>query len=353
MKAGKKSLEMGGKGLNSGMEPTPELIAKVNCFALDPLKAEDVYIRKFLLAHNGVDRDRERFSETILEDFAQTLPGKGFLFAHDRRNYLPLGLFFDAFTEAISPEQFKALTGEEIRLPENASMAKVLWAFMYTLKECNQDIIQNLNAGIYRHVSIGFAASDLAPVKGAFDQTLYWEYAAPGEAVEGSLVWLGAQPGATAQKQADNERGEATMKKEFIKQVNILTGQDLPEDAGEETVAKAVETALKSLKGQISSLEAKAAENEALATAGKAFVDGLVEDYSRMKAALGESQETPEAAESIKKFARSMPLDFLKQEVKHLEQRMEKQFPPSQLPGDAGTNRESGAQGADNPLIPQ
>jgi hypothetical protein len=185
-----------------GAEVTPEILAKINKYALRVLNADEVFTRKYLMAHNAVDRDNERFSEALLEDFAKTFPGKSFMISHDRST-LGKGLFFDAGTEEMTPAQFTALTGEEARLPNGKSTVKVLWGWIYMLKaQFNEEIIGNIDAGIYRHASIGFRANDIAPVKGQYDQILYYEYQAPGEALEGSLVWLGAQPGATAQKAA-------------------------------------------------------------------------------------------------------------------------------------------------------
>ena len=197
-----KSLTVGKGSTSSGAEITPEILAKINQYALKELTAEELYARRFILAHNAVDRDRERFPEELLEDFSATLPGKSFLFAHRRGEYLPLGLFFDAVTEDLSPEKFKELTGEDPSLPEDIDQVRVLWAWMYMCKAGQEDFVRNMDAGIYRHVSIGFNAADLITIKGEFDQTLYWEYVPPGEATEGSIVWLGAQPGATVQKQS-------------------------------------------------------------------------------------------------------------------------------------------------------
>ena len=191
------------KDASGGADVTPEMLAKINSYALTPLTADKVYARKFLLAHNAVDRDRERFQEALLDDFAVTIPGKSFLFAHDGRNYLPLGLWFDASSESMTVEQFKSLTGEDALLPIGTSTVKVMFAWSYMLKSAtNQDTMDNIDAGIYRHVSIRFSAADLVAVKGGYDETLYYEYQGPGEAEEGSLVWLGAQPGSTSQKGA-------------------------------------------------------------------------------------------------------------------------------------------------------
>jgi hypothetical protein len=184
-----------------GVEVTGEILAKINKYALRELTPEEIFVRRFLMAHNAVDRDNERFPEPILDDFARTLPGKSLLNGHDRYT-LPLGLYFDAFTEELTPEQFTALTGEEARLPEGVTMVKVLWGWVYMLKaNFNASTTANIDAGIYRHASIGFKASDIMPITGSYSNILYYEYVPPGEALEGSIVWLGAQPGATTQKQ--------------------------------------------------------------------------------------------------------------------------------------------------------
>ncbi|MBO1225039.1 MAG: hypothetical protein JYX80_11485 [Candidatus Scalindua sediminis] len=188
-----------------GADVTPAMLAKINGYSMKTLTAEDVYVRKYVLANNGIDRDRERFPEKLLDDFARTLPGRSFLEVHDKSR-LPLGLFFDASTEELSPEKFLQLTGEEIKLPGYITDAKVLWGWLYLVKsDFNEKLIVNLEAGIYRYISIGFSASDLKPVKGEFDQILYYEYIGPGEAREGSIVYLGAQPGATLQKSFEDD----------------------------------------------------------------------------------------------------------------------------------------------------
>ena len=185
-----------------GADITPDMLDKVNGYALTTQKEEDVYCRRYLMAHSGIDRDRERFSEDILEDFARTFPGKSFMIVHDTSR-LPLGLYFDAYTEEIAPEKFNELTGEEIRLPEGIKTATVLWAWAYLVKaDFNAQQIANIDAGVYRHVSIGFSASKRVPVSDANDNVLYEEYLSPGETREGSIVYLGAQPGATSQKSA-------------------------------------------------------------------------------------------------------------------------------------------------------
>jgi hypothetical protein len=188
------------KSVAPGAGVTPEILARINRWSLVPLNADDLYVRRFILAHDAIDRDKERFPKELLQDFADTLPGKSFMFSHQHSDYLPLGLFFDAEIKDLPPGEFSALTGESPLLPEGQNDVNVLWAWMYMLKEGQEDFTRKMDAGIYRHVSIGFGASDRRAVKDEFDRVLYYEYEPPGEATEGSIVWLGAQPGATVQK---------------------------------------------------------------------------------------------------------------------------------------------------------
>ena len=171
-------------------------IQKINSYSLSELTPAQIYVRKFLLAHNAVDRDRERFSEECLDGFMQTLPGKSVLRGHNRAE-MPCGLFFDASVEEMSKAQFKTLTGEDAILPDGMTMVKVLYGHVYFLKnDTTRDLIASMDAGILRYVSIGFRAADRTAIKSEFGETLFVEYVAPAKALEGSIVWLGAQPGA-------------------------------------------------------------------------------------------------------------------------------------------------------------
>lgn len=364
----------------AGAEVTPDALTKINSYALAPLTADQVYVRKYIMAHNCVDRDRERFPEALLDDFARTLPGKSLLKAHERDD-LPIGLFFDASTEEITPEQFKALTGEDPRLPEGLSMVKVLWGWIYLLKsDFNNQIMSNIDGGIYRHASIGFKASDLIAVKGPFDQVLYFEYMAPGEALEGSIVWLGAQPGATAQKapagaqdnthkpSKSNTGGNTMDWKTLAAMFKRLFGSkafsednlenDL-KDAVAEYVKSAVDAAVAALTAKVKELEpleAKVKELSPLAEEGKAYRAGLVTEYVAMKAKVGDIDEKPETAEKAKTIASGFPIDFLQAETAVLKARVAEKFPST---GELGKNDDDAtgkrAQGGEkkNPLIPE
>jgi hypothetical protein len=335
------------------------------------------------MAHNAVDRDNERFPEALLDDFARTMPGKSLLNGHDRYT-LPLGLFFDAATEEMTPEQFKTITGEEALLPEEIQTVKVLYGWIYMLKsDFNTPMTANIDAGIYRHASIGFRASDLRPIKGQFDNILFWEYMPPGEALEGSLVWLGAQPGATAQKKHGGAENPASHKKQqddVIHQVDppVKPEDDIKTQGGkrkmktlieklkmlfpkrtfsEENVADEIKTLIDEKDAAITAKEARITELSPLAADGKAYRDGLVTQYVSQKAKLGEVAETPEAQEKVKTVAAVYPIDFLKSEVEALERRVAEKFPNKpQTKGDDRTDKSEDSGEVDwkkkNPIVP-
>ncbi len=330
MKLFQKSFSI--KSASSGAEVTPEMLVNINTFALRQLTAEEVFVRKYLMAHNAVDRDNERFSEALLDDFSRTFPGKSFLKVHDRSR-LPIGLYFDASTEEMTPEQFTALTGEVPRLPEGAEKVKVLWAWVYMLQaDFNVEMRSNIDAGIYRHSSIGFNASDITPIKGAYENILFWEYVGPGEAMEGSIVWLGAQPGATVQKhlmeKTEEEGGKDSMEKFLKILARLFPGKTFTEDGLADELkavladySKAeVDKATKPLQDKINELTSQAAD-------GKAYRDELVTQYVTSKAKLKEVDETPEAQAKVKEVVNGYPIDFLKSEVTAILKRVEEKFP--------------------------
>ncbi len=355
-KDGKKSFCFGGKGASVGVELDAALLAKINRFALKELTADEIFARKQLLAHSGIDRDRERFPENLLDDFAATLPGKSVLYFHAKSSFLPLGLYFDAVTEVMSPEQFKSLTGEDPRLPEGVSSVKVLWAWYYVVKTADiESTLANIEGGVYRHWSIGFMATDLVAVKKEPNgPALYWEYVAPGEATEGSLVWLGAQQGATSQKSAGKEpdpsKGDRPMKKMLILLGGML-GKSFADDTTEEQAIESIKTALGAKDTEITGLKAKVTELEPLANDGKSYRESLVGDYVRMKAALGEADSDASKQDGVKAFAAGMTITMLQSEVKHLQTRMEKAFPDGQVDGDDPNENRTEKGANDNPLI--
>jgi hypothetical protein len=175
--------------------PDAEDLAAINSrYALTPLKADDIMVAPVYLANNQWDRDDERFSEPTLKRFNETLPGKSFIMAHQ---WGPPGVGRFYKSQKIEQENGQWLVGH-----------------IYTVKELHDQLIKEINAGVWWAVSIGFRWAKIAPI-GTEGKTLTrdealenpasvrgWEFqedpehGLQSEALEGSLVYLGAQTGA-------------------------------------------------------------------------------------------------------------------------------------------------------------
>lgn len=327
-----------------------EQLTAINRLALEPLTAEAVHVRKYLMAHNGIDRDVERFTEGLLDDYARTLPGKGFFVEGHPSSWSGTGgpgkgRFFAAYTEEMTPEAFKELTGEEIVLPGGITMAKVLWGEAYLLRlESNKDTIANIDGGIYSFTSIGYKAPYFAVTddRGNFE---YGEYRPRGEALEGSLVWLGAQPGATAHKafepeppenkhQEDHNKGGKEPMKDFLAALGKAFGKVFTEEKAFEEVKALVDEK----DARIKALEPQAAD-------GAAYRKSLIDDAIRFGALLGEVGTDAEAQKKESDFMAGWPIDRLKAQRDRYEKQAREKFPTDPaFKGKDETDRQNAAR---------
>lgn len=341
--------QLGAKVMAAGA-PTPEQMATINGYAMTPLTEDQVYVRKFLMSHSNIDRDNQCFPPDMIGMFAATMPGKSLLISHQRRD-LPCGKFFDSAVEEMSAAQFQELTGEQPRLPDGLTGCKVQWAWAYLVKTPgNDELISQIDGGVVNFCSIGFAASDLVAVRDmANGPVKYWQYVSPGEALEGSLVWLGAQPGAAAYKTAhadENTKGEKQMK-EFLKSLADALGLTLEEATALDTV----KAAFAKITAEVTGLKEQITGLTMLAEVGKKYQADLVARYVGAKAKLGEVETTEDAQKGMKAVVETFPLNFIELEVKALEKRVCEKFPAEhQLPGTDGNQQRT--KTSDNPLIP-
>lgn len=215
-----KEFEVAGESL----VPTEEDLALINGrFALKPLTADQVYVRRLAVCNDLYDRTGERFPGYYLERFAETLPGKPLLAHHDKGQY-PLGRFFRAEVVTEPYEARETRPGENGGEPGRPPVTW-LYCWAYLVKTpANEEIRTQIDAGVYSHVSIGFRWADLACdlcgrsyFAGECPHVIDREYDGrrctatyagdPGrvEAIEASLVYLGAQYGAVVTKSDDRK----------------------------------------------------------------------------------------------------------------------------------------------------
>lgn len=317
------------KALGDGKSVTPEQLAKINKYAMVPLTIDQVYVRKYLVANNALDRDNERFSEAVLDDFAASLPGKGFFVEGHPGGYSGSGgpgqgLFFASYTEEMSVEQFTIQTGEIPGLPLGITIVKVLWGEAYILRlESNKDTLANIDGGIYRFVSIGFQ-SPFVEITGDRGNYIYGEYRPKGEAREASLVWLGAQVGAVAMKAAENavtryalrvtKEGGTENMKEFLKRLSDKLGKTITEENALDDIAAAFTDKAAEKDAEISALKPRAAD-------GEAYRKSLIDDTIRFGVLISEIPTDEAGQKAEEEFLKGLPIERLKGMKEKFEKR--------------------------------
>jgi hypothetical protein len=197
----------------SAGDPSVEQLAAINHFTMKELAADEVYTRTAILAHNAVDRDGEVFDEALLAAFVRSLPGKGLFNKHpmifDGDTGPGLGRWYAAELLDVSLDEARKLLRESLVFPPGTDRAKLLSAGYYIPRsEKNKDLIADIDAGVASDVSIGFKAAQRTDITDGNGNVIARRLHAPGEAHEGSLVWLGAQPGARTVKHATDSLTE-------------------------------------------------------------------------------------------------------------------------------------------------
>lgn len=194
----------------TGGQPDEQQLAIINQYTLEEASNENVYVRTVYLAHNGIDRDGDVFDDALLADFARTLPGKGIFIKHpmswDGDTGPGVGRWFTARVLDLSQSEARTLLREpDLQFPPANERAKILEAsFFLPRTDKYAGLIQDIDYGAAGDVSIGFTASDRTPITdGNTDRQIASRILGPGQALEGSLVWLGAQPGARVHKHLD------------------------------------------------------------------------------------------------------------------------------------------------------
>ncbi len=294
--------------LKSAGEASAEQLALIANYTLADVPAEKLYVRTFVVAHNAIDRDKECFDEALLADFARTLKGKGLFIKHpqgwDGDSGPGKGRWFEATLQRMSLEEARTLLREPaLQWPPGVETAVLLQADMYmTRTASNADLQTDIDAGIVGDVSIGFTAKDYERLVDASGVELNaWRITGPGEALEASLVWLGAQPGARAIKGAKQSENPDVKPEEQLAAEQTAHAETKSALAAAKPSHDIVLNVRKAL-GDNAHLVDKPEELAAMVAAGKAHREALVEQVitgERQLGLLGDGEEEVAAAKAI------------------------------------------------------
>jgi len=318
-------------------------LAAVSQYTLRPFAADELQLREYVLAHNCIDRDNECFDEALLDNFATSLLGKGVYIKHPttwQGDGGPAeGKVYATRTETLTLDAARTLLDEpDLTLPPDRTQVKLLYASAYFAKTPdNTALLIKQDAGIAGDVSIGFSAPPPQPIRDAEGRELTaTRWPAPGKALEMSLVWLGAQPGARAVKTAlQNPEPEQVMTPEEIQALQTKAAN------GDKSTTQLA--AIKTALGDDAALLDNPASLKAHITDAKAYKSSLVDDIVGMERQLKITGDAEGDVAAAKTFLSEMPVDRLKAMQKGLEARLPTQH---QIKG-ADANR--GAPGSAAP----
>lgn len=170
-------------------ESSAGVVDEVNRFALRPLELEEFAVFTLDLCNSKVDRHHSRFPVEELEKIHEMVPGRPLMERHDVKGSLPRGTFFRSSLHredevlSVRPDVYVLRTRE------------------------NEDFILNIEGGVYRDTSIGFAfrtpecsvcSKDLrtcshVPGRSYEDDTCHYLMREVLEVIEGSVVPSGSQ----------------------------------------------------------------------------------------------------------------------------------------------------------------
>lgn len=112
---------------------------EVNRFALRPLAPDEYTVFTLDLCHNKIDRHHSRFPDEELVRINDMVPGRPLMERHDLQGSLPRGTFFRSVLHD---------DGDRMSVRPD----------VYVLRtDGNRDFILNIEGGVYRETSIGFA----------------------------------------------------------------------------------------------------------------------------------------------------------------------------------------------------
>ena len=309
-------------------DPSAEQLTRIRQFTLAEIPADQLYVRTFALAHNAIDRDNEVFDEALLADFARTLPGKGLFIKHpsgwDGDSGPGKGRWFEAEVVRMGLDEARTLLREPgLQWPPGVLTASILMSGAYMVRtDSNRDLLTEIDAGIVSDVSIGFKAKHGGPIVDEQGRELTARrLTAPGEALEGSLVWLGAQPGARAIKGASRTEEDQVDIKELFEAAKA-NNTELQKKLDAAAPSHDIVTKARDAMGDHAHLLDKPELLGETCKAAATYRASLIEDIVAGERHLGLCGDSDEAVKAATAVYAGERLERLEQLAKHYRDRM-------------------------------
>lgn len=349
-------------------EVTDEDMSLINKHTRRELSADEVYIYPIVLCDNEADRDHEYFTKKDLEILANLFVGKTFIQDH---SWISGNQHSRIFKTEVVKVPGKTVEGDT-KLKGKPYYQLKAWA--YTVKKGHENLIENIEAGILKEVSVGFSIKDLEcdicgnsfydgsncshwpgrsyKVNGN-DMICHLHMKEPKEAYEVSFVAVPAQPAAGVVKgvklekqelekeKPNNERHKKTTRSIFYAQITKRGEESMKHLKG--LINKAKEEKSDVIEIPIADLEkdldiydeavTKAEESESelkelkpKAAMGEEYIQDLKKECTRLgKMAEGEAFN----AEMMGKVFEKCDVEELKEFKKQYESKVDEKFPPT------------------------
>lgn len=366
---------------------TDEDMDLINKHTRRELTADEVYIYPIVLCDNEVDRDYEYFTKKDLEILANLFIGKTFIQDHSWSSGNQHSRIFK--TEVVKVPS-KIVEGNS-KLKGKPYYQLKAWA--YTVKKGHENLIEDIEAGILKEVSVGFSISDLEcdicgnsfydgincqhwpgrsyKVNGK-DLTCYLHMKEPKEAFEVSFVAVPAQPAAGVVKgvkleknnlkkeKPNNEKHKKTARSIFYAQITKRGEMSMKHLKGLIKKAKAekadvIEIPIDDLEKDLETydeaiIKAEDAEKEVKELKPKAAMgEQYIKDLKKECCRLGKMAEGGAFNEEMmSKVFEKCDVEELKEFKKQYESKVDEKFPPSPQSKNYKNDSDKSTKSVDN-----
>lgn len=244
------------KSLETDKQKIQADMALINQYTRKELNPEDVYVFSVAMCNNEIDRDIEKFTIETLKQLAVLFKGKTMIFDHNPSASNQVARIFDTYIEE-NPTQ-KTSDGE--------TYATLVGKIYMLNNNSNKELIDSIDAGILKEVSVSCSASELnCSICGTNQRKkscnhykgkeyngkmCFYSLEKAEDAYELSLVAIPAQKDAGITKMLNNEKGDV-ISMEIKEKIKEQFGVEIADTDTLDTALEKVSKAFDGMSGEI------------------------------------------------------------------------------------------------------